>query len=129
MLLTIAEAIMATPDRTPKERRDMAELRAAPAMDGKTEWMGRDGEACRFLDGSALLMTFDEDFRPIEFLVVNPDPVEVDRAALRQYANDLADIWRHLGREEMLEQIEAHIESNYPEVDDRVVAFITATIH
>lgn len=123
--LTVAESILCTPDRTPKERRVMAELRAAPAG----EWMGRDGIVCRFHDGSALLMALDESLVPTEFLVVNPDSVEVGRADLRHYAEELADLWRHLGRDDMIEQVEAHLESNYPDVDDRIVELIVATLH
>ena len=124
MELTIAESILMTPDRTPKERRDMAEIRNVSPVD----WNGGT-EVCRFHDGSELMMVFDGDLCPVEFLPILPPEVEAERAELVEYARTLADIWRHLGPDEMLEQIEAHIESNYPDADERVVSLIVATIH
>lgn len=62
---TTAQRIMDTPDRTPKERRDMAELRHV----GRVEWKG-DLLVCRFLDGSALMMVLDDDLCPVEFLAL-----------------------------------------------------------
>lgn len=37
------------------------------------------------------------------------------REGLRDYAVALFDAWQHLGAEQCLEQIELHLDSNYPD--------------
>jgi hypothetical protein len=62
--MNIAQSILSIEDRTPRERRLMAELRHI----GPVDWAG-DILVCRFIDGSAL-MVLGEDLCPIEYLVV-----------------------------------------------------------
>lgn len=46
---------------------------------------------------------------------------------MTRYAKDVAVIWQHLGNEEMWEQVDAHLGSNYPEVSAEVRKEIVET--
>lgn len=68
---TTAESILNPElDRTPKERRNMAEFYAVHVEALKDKRGYQNGEVCYFRDGSMLLMDFDEDYCPTQFLVM-----------------------------------------------------------
>ncbi len=50
--------------------------------------------------------------------MVRADNGADEMAEMLQYARDCADIWAHLCADEMREQVDAHLESNYPEASD-----------
>jgi hypothetical protein len=60
--MTCAEKILTVSDRTPKERRDMADFYGK-----RFDWHG-DLITYWFEDNSALMMTLDENLRPIEMV-------------------------------------------------------------
>lgn len=60
-----AQKILTIADRTPKERRDMAEFYAV-----RYDWKG-DTATAWFADGSCLMMAFDSDLCPIEMIEVS----------------------------------------------------------
>lgn len=45
-----------------------------------------------------------------------------------RYGRDLAETWGHLSHDEMVEQIEAHLESSYPEASDEAIAAVIQTV-
>jgi len=63
--MSIAYKIANMSDRTDRERRDMAELHNVNAVD-----FNNDCCTCTFSDGSVLMMRFENDFIPVEFLVL-----------------------------------------------------------
>lgn len=103
----IAHQIMATPDRTPKERRLMAEIRHV----GPVEWKG-DLLVNRFDDGSSLMVVMDENLTPVEFLAVAPQEYEDARAHADACLNT-CDGWD-------MEELSANIESNFPDLEPDV---------
>jgi hypothetical protein len=109
--MSVAQNILTVVHRTPKERREMAEFWAA--NDGKSAWDG-DCLTCIFSDGSALLMTLDEDLIPTEFLVID-DQQERDAAKLHALAC-LAT-----GADWDVEELSHNIESNFPNLDPEVI--------
>lgn len=64
--MTTAGKILTVNDRTPKERRDMADFYCV----SKPAWLGKDMYAWTFDDGSRLMMTYDENLHPIEMIEV-----------------------------------------------------------
>jgi hypothetical protein len=60
-----ASKILTIADRTPKERRNMAEFYAV-----RYDWTG-DTATTWFVDGSVLMMTLDDDLCPTEMIEVN----------------------------------------------------------
>lgn len=51
-----------------------------------------------------------------------------DMAEMVRYGQDLAETWAHLGHDEMVEQIEAHLESSYPEANDEAIAAVVRRV-
>lgn len=82
----------------------MAELRCA----GRIDWNG-DIEVCRFNDGSSLLMVFDEDLCPVEFLVITSQEQEEATKHAKQCLASCS------GWDE--ETLSHNIESNFPGLD------------
>lgn len=103
----MAQRILATPDRTPRERRDMAEIRDT-RPGGRVDFQG-DCQTCYFSDGSALMMTFDENFCPTEFLAIAP-PGYDDAMAHALACLDSCPGWDH-------ETLSHNLESNFPELE------------
>ncbi len=67
----MANKILTKSDRTPKERRDMADYYATTNSTPKTyQWVGKDMFVWTFEDGSQLMMVYDEDLQPLEFVEV-----------------------------------------------------------
>lgn len=64
-MLTEAAKILTIADRTPKERRNMAEFYAV-----RYDWKG-DTATTWFADGSVLMMIFDDDLSPVEMIEVS----------------------------------------------------------
>lgn len=101
--MSTARDILRTPDRTPKERRDMAELRHV----GPVDWKG-DMMVCHFRDGSSLMWVFDDCLCPVEFLVIDNE-----HDAAMGYA--LSCLATRGGWDE--ETLSHNIESNFPDLD------------
>ncbi len=99
--MNVAQSILNTPDRTSKERRDMAELRNVGVIDWKN-----GVEVCHFSDDSALMMVFNEDLCPVEFLAI---PSQDQEEAFEHAKQCLAS---YSGWDE--ETISHNIESNFP---------------
>lgn len=112
--MSIAQSILDTPDRTLKERRNMAELRdIGPEMHGgKVDWKG-DCSVCYFRDGSALMMVLDDDLCPSEFLVIAP-PGHDEAAA---YAAESLVACEASGVAYDCDTLSHNIESNFPDLD------------
>jgi hypothetical protein len=51
-----------------------------------------------------------------------------DMGEMIRYGQDLAETWAHLGHAEMVEQIEAHLESSYPEASDEAIAAVVRRV-
>lgn len=120
--MNTAQSIVSMPDRTLKERRDMAEIRdIGPKLHGKVDWKG-NCEVCYFSDGSKLMMTLDSDFCPTEFLAIAPPTHE---EAIVHAIQMIADC-RANNIEFDADTISHNIESNFPELDsdecDSIVA-------
>ena len=63
--MNTAQKVISTPDRTPRERHDMAAFLCTRWQDA-----GRDMTQYFFSDGSSILMQLDEDLRPCEMVEI-----------------------------------------------------------
>lgn len=106
--LTTARSILSMPDRTPKERLAMAEIRDT-MPGGRIDWAGTV-RTCHFDDGSALMMTLDSDFSPTEFLTI--DPENFDEAI--KHAIRCIECSKGWGEDELSN----NIESNFPDLTE-----------
>lgn len=106
--MSIAQDIMSTPDRTQKERRDMAEIRDI-GKNGSIDWNG-DCITYYFNDDSSLTMTLDEKLEPTEFLVIHSQ--EYEEALI--YAKDAISVCKSNSFSIDKDTISHNIESNFP---------------
>lgn len=111
--MDIAQDILSTRDRTPKEIRDMAEIRDIGAkLHGKVDWNG-DCVVYYFVDGSSLMMVLDENMSPTEFLAIHCQKHEVALA----YSHEVISSCTANGITFDADTLSHNIESNFPHLN------------
>ena len=101
--MSTAKTIVSATDRTKKEKRDWAEFLNIGGVD-----FDGDVNICHFKDGSSLMMTLDENFKPTEFLAIAP-PYFDDAIAHAEKCISKTEGWDS-------ETLSFNVESNFPDL-------------